>query len=137
MKKVFVAALAALLLAMPVTAEAQQKKKKNQQNNQNPLTFIIGIFSTANCIITCGGANSTVVTRVFIPRQERFVTRVSTSTRYGAYATGALICTFTWPFINHFSGGNEPTSEEALMNTLSCWVPGLGIVLYLQNQNTP
>lgn len=136
MKKFLVAAFVALLLAMPGTAEAQQKKKK-QQNDQNPLTFIIGIFSTVNCIVTCAGASSTVVTRVFIPRQEGFVTKVTSSTKYGAFVTGALICTFTWPFINHFTGGKEPTSEEALMNTLSCWVPGLGIILFLQNQYGP
>lgn len=136
MRKFLVAVFAMLLLAMPVTAEAQQHKKK-QKNDQNPLTFIIGIFSTVNCIITCGGASATVVTKVFIPRQEGFVTKVSTSTKYGAFVTGALICTFTWPFINHFAGGKEPTSEEALMNTLSCWVPGLGIILYLQEQYRP
>jgi hypothetical protein len=136
MRKFFAAAFAVLLLAMPITAEAQQKKKK-QQNEQNPLTFIIGIFSAVNCIITCGGTTSTVVTTVFIPQQERLVTKVATSTKYGAYAGGALICTFVWPFINHFAGGKEPTSEEAVLNTLSCWVPGLGIILYLQNQNAP
>lgn len=137
MKRFMIAAFALLLVAMPLSAEAQQKKKKNQQDDQNPLTFILGIFSAANCIITCGGTATTVVTTVFVPQQERFVTTVSTSKVYGAYLGGALACTFLWPFINHFAGGPEPTSEEAAMMMLSCWVPGLGIILYLQNQYTP
>jgi hypothetical protein len=136
MKKILVAALAALLFAMPVTAEAQQKKKK-QQDDQNPLVFIAGIFSAVNCIITCGGTASTVVSTVWIPQQERFVSTTSTTKVYGAYVGGALACTFLWPFINHFAGGPEPTSEEAATMLLSCWVPGLGLVLYLQNQHTP
>jgi hypothetical protein len=136
MKKIFVAAIAALLLVMPATAEAQQKKK-NQQDDQNPLTFFIGIFSAVNCIITCGGTASTIVSTVWIPREERFVATTSTTKAYGGYVGGALACTFLWPFINHFAGGPEPTSEQAAMMLLSCWVPGLGIVLYLQNQYTP
>lgn len=136
MKKIVIVAFATLLLLMPATAEAQQKKK-NQQTDQNPLVFIAGIFSAVNCIITCGGTTSTVVTTVFVQQQERFVTTVSNSTKYGAYVGGALACTFLWPFINHFAGGPEPTSEEAAMMMLSCWVPGLGIVLYLQNQYAP
>lgn len=59
------------------------------------------------------------------------------TTKYGAYLGGALASTFLWPFINHAAGGQEPSSEQALANTLSCWVPGLGILLYLHNQNTP
>jgi hypothetical protein len=136
MKKILVAALALLLVAMPLAAEAQQKKKK-QENEQNPLTFIIGIFSTVNCIVTCGGTAKTIVTTVFVEQQERFVTTAAKSTKHGAYLGGALACTFLWPFINHLAGGKEPTSEEALMNTVSCWVPGLGILLYLQSQYAP
>lgn len=139
MKKIFIVAFAALFLLMPATAEAQQKKKQ-QQNDQNPLTFIIGIFSAVNCIITCGGTASTVVTTVLIPQNEGpplVQTSSSTSKVYGSYVGGALACTFLWPFINHFAGGPEPTSEQAAMMMLSCWVPGLGIVLYLQNQYTP
>ena len=139
MKKVFVAALAALLLVMPATAEAQQKKK-NQQNDQNPLVFIAGIFSAVNCILTCGGTASTVVTTILIPQNEGpplVQTSSSTSRAYGAYLGGALACTFLWPFINHLADGPEPTAEEAAAIMLSCWVPGLGIVLYLQNQYTP
>jgi hypothetical protein len=136
MKKILVVALAALLVATPLAAEAQQKKKK-QQDDQNPLTLLIGIFSTINCIITCAGTTKTIVTTVFVPQQEQFVTTSTTTSKYGAYLGGALACTFLWPFINHFAGGKEPTSEEALMNTVSCWVPGLGILLYLQNQYAP
>ncbi len=136
MRKIFVAALVALLMTMPLAAEAQQQQKK-QQDSQNPLALLIGIFSTINCILTCGGTTKTIVTTVFIPQQETNVTTASSSTRYGAYLGGALACTFLWPFINHLSGGREPTSEEALLNTASCWVPGLGILVYLHNQQTP
>jgi hypothetical protein len=137
MKKILIAALAALLVVMPAVAEAQQKKKKNQEHEQNPLVLLIGIFSTLNCVFTCAGATKTVVTTVYVQQEERFVSTVSKSSKYGAYLGGALACTFLWPFINVAAGGKEPTSEEAVLNTISCWVPGLGIVLYLQNQYTP
>jgi len=136
MKKIVIAALAALLVIMPLAAEAQQKKKK-QQDDQNPLALLIGIFSTVNCIITCGGATKTVVTTVYVQQLETNVTTVAKSTKYGAYLGGALACTFLWPFINHLAGGKEPTEEEALLNFASCWVPGLGILVHLSNQNAP
>jgi len=135
MKRILVAALAIMLLAIPATAEAQQKKKQN--DDQNPLIFLFGIFSSANCIFTCGGAVKTVTTTTWISQEERFVTTVTKKTKYGGYLGGAMACTFLWPFINHLSGGDEPTAEEAALITLSCWVPGLGIVLYLQNEHTP
>jgi hypothetical protein len=136
MKKSMAAAVALLLLAMPMAAEAQQKKKK-QQNGENPLVLLIGIFSTVNCILTCGGTAKTIATTVFVEQQERFVTTTSTTKKYGPYLGGALACTFLWPFINHFAGGEEPTSEQALLYTVSCWVPGLGVLIYLQNQQAP
>lgn len=136
MKKILVAALAAVLLVTPLAAQAQQQKK-NQQNEQSPLALLIGIFSTINCIVTCAGTTKTVITSVYIQQQETTVTTISKSTKYGAYLAGAAACTFLWPFINHFAGGKEPTSEEALLNTVSCWVPGLGILVYLHNQNAP
>jgi len=138
--KKFVALIFALLLfAIPETAQAQQKKNNNQ-DNQNPLVFIAGIFSAVNCIITCGGTTSTVVTAIVIPQSEGppiIRTGSATSRVYGAYVGGALACTFLWPFINHFAGGPEPTSEQAAQIMLSCWVPGLGLLLYLQNQYAP
>ncbi|MBS4083645.1 MAG: hypothetical protein KGZ73_08855 [Rhizobiales bacterium] len=133
MKRIVVAALAIMLLAIPATAEAQQKKKQN--DDQNPLIFLVGIFSAGNCIITCGGAVKTVATTTWISQEETFVTTVTNKKVYGSYLGGAMACTFLWPFINHLSGGEEPTSEEAALITLGCWVPGLGIVLHLQNQN--
>lgn len=140
MKKFVALIFALLLLAMPTAAEAQQKKKNSNQNNDNPLVFIAGILSAVNCIITCGGTSTTVVKTIFIPQNEGpplVSTSSSTSRVYGAYLGGALACTFLWPFINHFSGAPEPTSEQAAQMMLSCWVPGLGIILYLQNQYAP
>jgi sulfite exporter TauE/SafE len=171
MKKFLVALVALLIAAAPMNAEAQQKKKKKQQDEDNPIALLLGIFSTANCILTCGGITSTVsnlvtttstittttfvtvTTTVYVPQLERFVTTttqvpvtttqtVNTTNSQGVlknkilsgYATGALICTLVWPFINHFAGGKEPTSEEAVMNMVSCWVPGLGIIAYLAQQ---
>ncbi len=135
MRRIFVAVLALTIAAMPLAAEAQQQK--NQNNTQNPLALLIGIFSTVNCILTCAGTTKTIVTTVFIQQQEQNVTTSATSKSQGAYLGGALACTFLWPFINHLSGGQEPTSEQALVNTVSCWVPGLGILLYLNNQYAP
>jgi hypothetical protein len=135
MKKILAAAFALALFAMPTAAEAQQKKK--QQNGENPLIFLIGIFSTVNCILTCGGTTKTIVTSVYVEQQESFVTTASKTKKHGPYLGGALACTFLWPFINHLSGGQEPTSEQAFLNTVSCWVPGLGILVYLQNQQAP
>jgi hypothetical protein len=137
MKKILAAAFALLIFAMPIAAEAQQKKKKQQNNDPNPLVFIAGIFSAINCIITCGGTTKTIVTSVWVPQEERFLTTVTKSSKYGAYLGGALACTFLWPFINVAVGGKEPTPEEALAITASCWVPGLGIILYLSNQYAP
>ncbi len=135
MKRILIAAVAIMLAAMPVTAEAQQQNNPN--GNQNPLILFTGIFSAVNCIFTCGGAAKTVVTTTWVSQQETFVTTATKKTTYGAYLGGAMACTFLWPFINHLSGGKEPTAEEAAMITLGCWVPGLGIVLYLQNGYTP
>jgi hypothetical protein len=137
MKKILAASLALLLFAMPIAAEAQQKKKKQNQNEENPLVLLAGIFSAANCIFTCAGTAKTIVTTVYVQQQEHYVTTISKSSKYGAYLGGAVACTFLWPFINYAVGGKEPTSEEALAITASCWVPGLGIVLYLSNQHTP
>lgn len=171
MKKFLVAMLALVFFALPVTAEAQQKKKKKQQDEDNPIVLLLGIFSTINCIITCGSTTlatttfltntatvttttfTTVTTTTFVQELERFVTTtqqvpvtntttVTTTTPqtsyakrfFNGYVAGAAICTVAWPFINVALGLPEPTPEEALLNSVSCWVPGLGILLYLQQQ---
>jgi hypothetical protein len=133
MKKFIVALFVTLLAAMPLAAEAQTKKKKKKNEEQNPLVLLLGIFSTANCAISCG-ASAVTVTTTFIPREERLVTVVTKKSAAGAFVAGAALCTGLWPFINLALGGKEPTSEEALLNTISCWVPGLGLILYLQEQ---
>jgi hypothetical protein len=135
MKKIILALFVVLLAAMPLAAEAQVKKKKKKKEEPNPIAFLLGIFSTANCVIGCGTAASVTVTTIFIPREERLVTVVTkNSSAGGAFLAGAALCSALWPFINLALGGKEPTSEEALLNTVSCWVPGLGLVLYLQQQ---
>jgi hypothetical protein len=145
MKRFLVAAFALLLFAMPMSAEAQQKKKKQQQDDPNPIVFLIGLFSIGNCIAHCGTTTKfiTKTATVVIPQSEGppiTITRVSTSAVkkiMNGYVAGAALCTFLWPFINHLSGGPEPTPEEAIQAAISCWVPGLGIVLYLQSQYAP
>jgi hypothetical protein len=132
MKKFIVALFVTLLAAMPLAAEAQVKKKKKNEE-QNPLVLLLGIFSTASCVISCG-ASAVTVTTVYVPARERFVTTTTTSSAAGAFVAGAALCTGLWPFINLALGGREPTTEEALLNTISCWVPGLGLILYLQGQ---
>ena len=135
MKKFIVALFIALLAAMPLAAEAQAKnKKKKKQNEENPLVLLLGIFSTANCIVGCGTVTKLTVTTVFVPQQERFVTTVTKSSSIaGAYLGGAIACTAIWPFLTA-ALGQQPTSEEAIMYTASCWVPGLGLILYLKQQ---
>ncbi len=134
MKKILVALCVVLFAAMPLAAEAQvKKKKKNQNQEQNPLVLLLGLFSTTNCAISCGAVSSITVT-VFVPRKEAFVTTVVKKSNAGAFVAGAALCSALWPFINLALGGKEPTPEEALLNTVSCWVPGLGLVLYLREQ---
>jgi hypothetical protein len=143
MKKLLVAAFALLLFAMPMSAEAQQKNKKKKQYDPNPIVFLIGLFSIGNCVAHCGTTTSfvTKTSTIVIPQNEGppvIITRTSTSAVkkfMNGYVAGAAICTFLWPFINHLSGGPEPTPEEAIQAAISCWVPGLGIVLYLQSQH--
>jgi len=135
MKKIIVALFLVLFAAMPLAAEAQVKKKKKKQNEeQNPLVLLLGLFTTANCVVGCGTVTSVAVTTVFIPERERFVTTVVKKTSAGSFVTGGIVCTVLWPFINVALGGKEPTPEEALLNTASCWVPGLGLILFLQQQ---
>jgi len=134
MKKFLAALFVMLFAAMPLAAEAQVKKKKKQNDQQNPLVLLLGIFTTANCVVGCGTVTSFTATTVFIPERERFVTTVVKKSSAGSFVTGAAACTFLWPFINLALGGKEPTPEEALLNTASCWVPGLGLILFLQQQ---
>jgi hypothetical protein len=138
MKKFVLALFVVLFAAMPIAAEAQVKKKKKQNQNQDPLTLLLlGIFGTANCIIGCGTVTAVTVTTVFIPERERFVTTVTKTSSAGSYLGGAIACTAIWPFL-HAIAGNEPTSEQALLYTASCWIPGLGLILLLQQQqNAP
>ncbi len=133
MKKFIVALFIALLAAMPLAAEAQVKKKKKQNKNQDPIMLLLGIFGTANCIIGCGTVTNLAVTTVFIPERERFVTTVTKTSSAGSYLGGAIACTAIWPFLNAVLG-YEPTSEQAVLYTASCWIPGLGLILFLQEQ---
>jgi hypothetical protein len=133
MKKFIVALFIALLAAMPLAAEAQVKKKKKQNQNQDPIMLLLGIFGTANCIVGCGSVPKLVVTTVFIPERERFVTTVTKTSSAGSYLGGAIACTAIWPFLNA-ALGYEPTSEQAVLYTASCWIPGLGLILFLREQ---
>ncbi len=134
MKKILLALCVVLFAAMPLSAEAQvKKKKKNQNQEQNPLVLLLGLFSTANCAISCGAVTATTI-KVFVPRREAFVTVVVKKSSAGAFVAGAAICSALWPFLNAALGGKEPTPEEVLLNMASCWVPGLGIILYLREQ---
>jgi hypothetical protein len=112
MKKFIVALFVIALAAMPLAAEAQFKKKKKKNQEQNPLVLLLGLFSTANCVIGCGTAASVTVTTVFIPREERLVTIVTWGEAAGVFV-GAALCTGLRLLINLALGGKEPTSEEA------------------------
>lgn len=134
MKKFIVALFIALLAAMPLAAEAQVKKKKKQNQNEDPIALLLGIFGVANCVIGCGTVTTFTTTTVFIQQQERFVTTVTKSSSVaGAYVGGAIACTAIWPFL-YAALGHEPTPEQALLYTASCWVPGLGLIVFLQQQ---